>query len=368
MSDLRVIPAHDATATGGTTHNNFVQLIDRRSEADSRMHFTMLSVFATVPNTISSDRRDARFTDSLHAAHASSTTNTSNPSSPPPLAVPSPARPNERGSLSGVRLGGFPRAVSKPPGPSAIPMERQVENVAIRNISRSLLLAMGFRAAVAIGLLVLVGGCGASSHPDEPRHAHEPEPLVHRFEHAEEWAKKLDDPSRDAWQKPQTVIDAMEIQPGMTVADIGAGTGYFELRLSRAVGESGTVLALDIEPDMVRYMVERAAREHLSNVRPMLVSMDDPKLPTRGVDRILIVDTWHHIANREAYAAKLRDALRPGGKVFIVDFTRDAQHGPPAQHRLPAEKVVGELSAGGLSAGISSTSLPEQYVVVGSVP
>jgi ubiquinone/menaquinone biosynthesis C-methylase UbiE len=158
----------------------------------------------------------------------------------------------------------------------------------------------------------------------------------------------------------------MEIQPGMTVADLGAGTGYFEPWLSRAVGSTGTVLALDVEPDMVRYLNERAVREQLANVRPAQVSTDDPKLPSGSVDRVLIVDTWHHIADREGYAAKLRTGLKAFGKVFIVDFKLDAKHGPPPKHRLSAEQVARELTAGGLVARVATTTLPEQYIVVGA--
>lgn len=220
--------------------------------------------------------------------------------------------------------------------------------------------------AAAFSLAVLPLACGAPQKSHEEGHSHGP--MVHRFENAEQWAKEFDDPSRDEWQRPQAVVEAMEIRTGMTVADIGAGTGYFEPWLSRAVADSGTVLALDIEPDMVRYMKERAAREHLANVRPALVATDDPKLPAGGVDRILIVDTWHHIADREAYAGKLRVALKVGGKAFVVDFKMDAKHGPPPHHRLAPEQVARELAAGGLSAQIAATTLPEQYIVVGARP
>jgi cyclopropane fatty-acyl-phospholipid synthase-like methyltransferase len=158
----------------------------------------------------------------------------------------------------------------------------------------------------------------------------------------------------------------MQIDAGMVVADIGAGTGYFEPWLSRAVGARGIVLALDVEPDMVRYLGERVRREHLENVRPALVNVDDPKLAGGSLDRILVVDTWHHIGSREAYAARVREALKSGGKVFIVDFKPDAKHGPPPRHRLGFEQVVRELTAGGLRAEILETTLPEQYIVVGS--
>lgn len=207
-----------------------------------------------------------------------------------------------------------------------------------------------------------------ATQSSEHGHHDEHGPLVHRFQHAEDWAKEFDDPQRDAWQKPKDVIDAMDIKPGMTVADLGAGTGYFEPWLSRAVGDSGGVLALDIEPDMVRYMNERMAREKLANVHPAIVALDDPKLPAGSVDRVLIVDTWHHVPERAAYAAKLRAGLKAGGKVFIVDFKLDAKHGPPKHHRLAPEDVAKELAAVGLTSRVLTSSLPEQYIVVAELP
>ena len=189
--------------------------------------------------------------------------------------------------------------------------------------------------------------------------------MPHRFEHADHWAKVFDDPSRDAWQKPEVVIAALELQPEMTVADVGAGTGYFTVRLARAVPQ-GRVIATDIEPDMVRYLEERARREQLPNVTAVLAGANDPKLATESVDRILVVDVWHHLADRVAYAKALAAALRPGGKIAIVDFTREAKQGPPPEHRLPAEAIVSDLRAAGLDATVSPTQLPEQYIVVGT--
>lgn len=190
-------------------------------------------------------------------------------------------------------------------------------------------------------------------------------PLVHRFENADQWAKVFDDPARDAWQRPADVITALRLAPGMTAVDLGAGTGYFLPYLARAVGPSGRVIALDVEPDMVRYMNERAAREKLTNIQAKVVPIDDPGLSPRSADRILIVDTWHHIPSRPGYAAKLKAALKPGGLVAVVDFTKEAPHGPPKEHRLTAEQVVAELREAGFDATVEEEPLPDQYIVVG---
>ncbi len=216
-------------------------------------------------------------------------------------------------------------------------------------------------------LLVLacatMAACSSRSTPPPT----EPAPYVHRFDHADAWAKEFDDPTRDEWQKPEKVIAAMQIAPGMIVADVGAGTGYFEPYLSRAVGATGKILALDVEPDMVRHLDERVAHEGLANVSARLVASDDPRLVPGSVDRVLIVDTWHHIANRSGYSARLRAALKPGGEVVVVDFRLEAHHGPPPAHRIAPDEVARELATGGLDAHVVEAGLPEQYVVVGSL-
>jgi len=201
-------------------------------------------------------------------------------------------------------------------------------------------------------------------HHHHDAHHHHHGPMVHGFTHAENWAKRFDAPGRDKWQKPEEVVALMAISPGMVVADIGAGTGYFLPHLSRAVGKNGKVWGLDISQDMVRYMKARVNKHGLDNVNPRLVKADDPLLGPASVDRILIVDTWHHIAERPAYARKLAAALRPGGKLVIVDFTAEAKHGPPKKFRLTPASVVAELSAAGLKPTIAKETLPAQYVIV----
>jgi cyclopropane fatty-acyl-phospholipid synthase-like methyltransferase len=214
-------------------------------------------------------------------------------------------------------------------------------------------------------LLVLVA-CGSGAHvapATAPSPAEHHGGMPHRFDNAEVWAKNFDNPARDAWQQPERVLAALELQPRMVVADIGAGTGYFAVRLARAVPE-GQVIATDIEPDMVRYMTERAAREGLPNLRAVRTPPDDPQLAAQSVDRILVVDVWHHLDNRVAYARALALALRPGGKLAIVDFKRDSTHGPPPAHRLASDEILRELRDAGLAASLSATVLPEQYIVI----
>jgi len=206
------------------------------------------------------------------------------------------------------------------------------------------------------------GGVHGSRHGS----GHGPQPLGHRFEEADKWSAHFDNPERDGWQRPVELVAAMQLGEGMTVADLGTGTGYFVPHLSGAVAATGRVLAIDIEPDMVRHVKGRAQLLGLGNVAPRLALVDDPLLDDGTVDRILVVNTWHHIPGRQAYAAKLARALKPGGSVWVVDFTLTTDKGPPRDHRLAPEVVARELSSAGLDPHIDAKLLPEQYVVTGT--
>ncbi len=205
------------------------------------------------------------------------------------------------------------------------------------------------------------GHGGHQGHESEYQH----HTMAHDFSGADEWSARFDSPKRKAWQKPAEVVKLLAAEPGMTLVDLGAGTGYFLSHLSAAAGDGGRVLALDPEPDMIRFMRERARREQLANVEPQRIPFDDPELEPASVDRVLIVNTWHHIQERPAYARKLLAALKPGGSVYVVDFTRDSPSGPPVEERLKARQVIAEFAAGGLEASMVEETLPRQYVVVG---
>jgi SAM-dependent methyltransferase len=183
-----------------------------------------------------------------------------------------------------------------------------------------------------------------------------------RFGDAEKWAKEFDNPERDAWQKPNEVLDALHLQPTSLIADIGAGTGYFSTRIAKRVPQ-GKVFAADLEPDMVRYLGVRAEREHLANLTPVQARADAANLP-EPVDLVLVVDTYHHIDDRTRYFAALQSSLRPGGRIVIIDFKVDSPNGPPATHRIPPERVTRELAAAGYTLSDKIEFLPRQYGLI----
>jgi predicted methyltransferase len=192
--------------------------------------------------------------------------------------------------------------------------------------------------------------------------AQSPATHQHGFSDAEKWAHVFDDPSRDAWQKPHEVIQKLALAPDAVVADIGAGTGYFSARLANMLPH-GVVYAMDIEPDMVRYLDERAKREKLPNMHAIGGAADDPRLPVK-VDLVLLVDVYHHIDERERYFSKLRGSLKAGGRLAVIDFRLDSPEGPPKSARIPAEAVKQELAKAGYALQAEHSFLPHQYFLI----
>ena len=185
------------------------------------------------------------------------------------------------------------------------------------------------------------------------------------FSGIERWVERFEDPEREAWQQPERVVAALGLERGDVVADVGAGTGYFVPWLSAAVGDSGTVFAADVEPDMVEYLRERADRQDLVNVVPVLCSYDDPRLPAHSTDVVLFVNTWHHVEDRVAYAERLRDDLRPGARLVLVDYDKNPErpHGPPPEHCLSPEEAIAELEQAGWWLTKRHDFLRWQYVL-----
>lgn len=204
-------------------------------------------------------------------------------------------------------------------------------------------------------------GSHAEANAKHDGHAHG----HHRFEDAEQWAKQFDNPDRDAWQKPDAVLAFLKLDPSAVVADLGAGTGYFAMKIAVAVPQ-GRVLANDIEPDMVRYLGERADKDGLANVVSVQGTAEGPDLP-EPADVAFMCDVYHHIADRPAYFARVREQLRDGGRLVIVDFRKDAADdipGPPPAMRISHEVLVRELEgAGWKHVRTDIETLPHQYMV-----
>jgi ubiquinone/menaquinone biosynthesis C-methylase UbiE len=198
-----------------------------------------------------------------------------------------------------------------------------------------------------------------------PAFSQAPGEHVHRL-HGDPAAyiKALEDPARDAYQKPHEVIEALALKPGEIVADIGSGSGYFTLRMAHHIGATGHVYGVDVSADMIRHLNERIRDGGVLNASTILARPDDPLLPQK-VDRFVIVDVWHHVDDQAKYLALMKKQLKPGGQIVMIDFhKRDLPVGPPAAMKIAREDLIVQMEKAGFSVAREHTFLPYQYFVV----
>lgn len=218
---------------------------------------------------------------------------------------------------------------------------------------------------VVLAALLLQGGAPSAHKHGEAhgkpgaanRDPHGPKDLGRYIDH-------LEDKKRDAYQLPDRVVAALELAPTDVVADLGCGPGYFTRRLARAVPD-GVVFAIDVEPAQLDRLNKRLAEDRADNVVPVLAPLDHPRLPPRSVDVVLVVDTYHHFDARRRYLEHVKRALKPGGRLVIVDYhKRPLPVGPPPAHKLSREEVLAELQPAGWKLLEEPTFLPYQYFLI----
>ena len=185
----------------------------------------------------------------------------------------------------------------------------------------------------------------------------------HTFDDVTKWVEIFENPERDEWQKPQEVLDALDLKGNEIVVDIGAATGYFPVRFARALPE-GRVYGADVEQEMVHYLNDRAKREGFSNLNGIVAEPDDPGIP-EPVDLVFLCDTYHHIGDRKNYFERLKKHFKPGGRLVIIDFMKgDLPVGPPDHMKLHLHEVTSELSQAGYRLVQHSEILPYQYFLI----
>jgi ubiquinone/menaquinone biosynthesis C-methylase UbiE len=160
-------------------------------------------------------------------------------------------------------------------------------------------------------------------------------------------------------------MDALSIADGAAVADLGAGGGWFTIRLARRVGPNGVVYAEDIQPEMIESIRRRVEREQLKNVTPILGAPTDPRLPAGALDAVLIVGVYHEMEDPIALLRNIARALKPRGRLGIVDFTKDGfGPGPPMEDRIDEQRIIRDATAAGLKLIAKEDFLRYQYLLV----
>jgi ubiquinone/menaquinone biosynthesis C-methylase UbiE len=175
----------------------------------------------------------------------------------------------------------------------------------------------------------------------------------------------LDRPERESEEQPTRAVDALRLKSGMVVADVGAGSGYYTVRLARAVGRTGQVYATDLQPGMLDLIRAKVARDKIDNVTLVQGTATDPRLPDATFDMILMVDVYHELSGPQAFIARLKKSLKPGGRLVLIEFRGEDPNVPIlAVHKMTVAQIRQELAADGLAIERVIDVLPWQHIVI----
>ena len=170
--------------------------------------------------------------------------------------------------------------------------------------------------------------------------------------------------SRQREEDCETLLEALDVRPGQVVCDLGCGNGFYSLQLARLVGQQGSVLAVDIQPEMLSLLSHRAKQQKVSNVRPILGTPVDPRLPKHGVDLVLAVDVYHELAYPEQMLRALRECLKPKGRLVLVEFRLEDPKVPiKLLHKMSKAQVLKEILPSGFELVEQFDKLPWQHVM-----
>jgi SAM-dependent methyltransferase len=175
----------------------------------------------------------------------------------------------------------------------------------------------------------------------------------------------LERSEREIEELPETALDKIGIREGITVADVGAGVGYFTVRLARRVGPSGKVYAVDVQPEMLSILKQRAAKAKLTNIVTVLGSESDPRLPPNTLDLILLVDVYHEFSQPQKMLRRMSEALKNDGRLVLLEYRKEDPHIPiRTEHKMSINEVKSELEAEGLRVEKVLNDLPRQHIFI----
>ena len=175
----------------------------------------------------------------------------------------------------------------------------------------------------------------------------------------------LERPEREDEEAPTKALDALDLKPGMVVADIGAGSGYYSTRIAKRVGPTGRVYATDIQPGMIEILDRRIKSEGLANVTTILGGMDDPRLPPAAIDLAIMVDVYHELQQPQVFLQRLKGAFKPNGRLVLLEFRKEDPRVPILEvHKMSVAEVKQELEAEGFVLDKVIDVLPWQHIIV----
>jgi ubiquinone/menaquinone biosynthesis C-methylase UbiE len=176
-------------------------------------------------------------------------------------------------------------------------------------------------------------------------------------------------PERESDERPDQALDAIGVPRGSTVADIGAGVGYFTWRLAERVGASGVVYGEDIQQQMLDMLAKNVESRHLVNVREVLGAPDDPKLPKNSLDLVLLVDVYHEFSEPEKMLDRIRDAMKPGGRIVFLEYRAEDPKVPiREEHKMTVAQVRAEVQPEGFKFDKTIEVLPQQHIIIFKKP
>ena len=175
----------------------------------------------------------------------------------------------------------------------------------------------------------------------------------------------LERPERESEEAPSKALAALDLKPGMTVADIGAGSGYYSSRMAKLVGPTGRVYATDIQPGMIELLNRRIKSEGLTNVTTVLGAMDDPRLPLKAIDLAIMVDVYHEVQEPQIFLQRLKETFKPGGRLVLLEFRKEDPQVPILEvHKMSVAEVKQETEAEGFVLDQVIETLPWQHIIV----
>jgi SAM-dependent methyltransferase len=188
-----------------------------------------------------------------------------------------------------------------------------------------------------------------------------------RFANVMGWqgADWLERSERESEEQPDKALDALGTLTGLTVADIGAGSGYFTVRLAARVGANGRVYATDLQPEMLKMLAVRLARDNVRNITLVQGAIDDPKLPPLSIDLALMVDVYHEFSEPQKMLRAIRGALKPGGRLVLLEYRKEDPEVPIRfEHKMSVAEAKLELEAEGLTLAKVDARLPRQHILI----